>query len=311
MSRPAPGLRTVRSSPWFSRARIVAILFLVSITSLSAQSKPARIVSLIPAVTEMLFAIGAGDQVVGVSTFDTFPKEATSRTRVGGLFDPNFEAILTLRPDLAIVYGSQEELINRLGRANIPIFSYRHAGLADITGTIRALGKRVGHVTQADALAARIESDLQAIRKSVEGRPRLRTLLVFGREEASMRGLYVSGGIGFLHDMLELAGGTNVMADVKREGLQLSLEQLLTRAPDVVIELRVTERWSPEREAREKAAWQSVSIPAVRGGRVHMMPDEFLTVPGPRVAAAVRAIAATLSAGSKDRQLTPRRGTRR
>jgi len=273
---------------------VLAMLVVSLAATLAAQTKPTRIVSLIPAVTEILFAIGAGDQVVGVSTFDTFPKEATTRQRVGGLFDPNFEAILTLRPDLAIVYGSQEELIGRLTRTNIPMFSYRHAGLSDITATIRALGQRTGHTSAAEVLARQIEHDLAAIRASVAGRPRPRTLIVFGREEASMRGLYVSGGIGFLHDMLDVAGGTNVMADVKREGLQLSLEQLLARAPDVVIELRVTERWSPERQARERAAWQSVSIPAARAGRVHLLPDEFLTVPGPRVAAAVKVIAGAL-----------------
>jgi iron complex transport system substrate-binding protein len=273
---------------------LLAAAFVTTLATLSAQTKPARIVSLIPAVTEMLFAIGAGDQVVGVSTFDTYPKEATTRPRVGGLFDPNFEAILSLRPDLVIAYGSQEELIGRLGRASIPVYSYRHAGLADITATIRAVGKRSGHSSEADALAAQVEKDLEAVRKSVAGKPRPRTLMVFGREEASMRGLYVSGGIGFLHDMLEAAGGTNVMSDVKREGLQISLEQLLARAPDVVLELRITERWSAERQAREEAAWRSVSVPAVRAGRVHFLPDEALTIPGPRVAAAVRTIAEVL-----------------
>jgi iron complex transport system substrate-binding protein len=278
----------------FSRARIIALAVFAASAALSAQPKPARIVSLIPAVTEMLFAIGAGEQVVGVSTFDTFPKEATTRPRVGGLFDPNFEAILTLRPDLVIVYGSQEELIRRLGRASIPIYSYRHAGLADITDTLRAVGKRTGHSLRADALAAQIESDLDAVRKSVAGKARPRTLMVFGREEASMRGLYVNGGVGFLHDMLEAAGGTNVMADVKREGLQMSLEQLLARAPDVVLEVRVTEAWPAERQAREEAAWKAVSIPAVRAGRVHFLPDEALTIPGPRVAASVKALADVL-----------------
>ena len=261
---------------------------------IAAQAQPARIVSLIPAVTEMLFAIGAGDRVVGVSTFDTYPKEATTRPRVGGLFDPNFEAILKLRPDLVVTYGSQEELYTRLGRASIPTFPYRHAGLSDITTTLRAVGQRTGFADRANQLAAQIEKDLQDVRKSVAGRSRPRTLMVFAREEASLRGLYVSGGVGFLHDMLEAAGGINVMADIKREGLQLSLEQLLARKPDLVLEMRVTERWSPERQAREEAAWRTVSIPAVRAGRVHFLPDEMLTIPGPRVAAAVKAIAAAL-----------------
>ena len=272
----------------------VALAVATITVALTAQAQPSRIVSLIPAVTEMLFAIGAGDRVVGVSTFDTYPKEATTRPRVGGLFDPNFEAILKLRPDLVVTYGSQEELNARLGRASIPVFPYRHAGLSDITSTLRAVGKRTGFADRADQLARQIEKDLQDVRKSVAGLPRPRTLMVFAREEASMRGLYVSGGVGFLHDMLEAAGGINVMADIKREGLQLSLEQLLARAPDVVLEMRVTERWSAGRQAREEAAWRTVSIPAVRNGRVHFLPDEMLTIPGPRVAEAVKAIAAAL-----------------
>lgn len=283
-----------------AQCRVRSAEFWVLVTSIcaaaavAAQAKPARIVSLIPAVTEMLFAIGAGDQVVGVSTFDTFPPEAATRTKAGGLFDPNFEAILTLRPDLVIVYGSQDELIGRLDRVKIPMFSYRHAGLADITGIIRALGARVGRAAPAEALATQIERELDAVRQSVAGRPRPRTLLVFGREEGSMRGLYVSGGVGFLHEMLEVAGGVNVMADVKREGLQLPLEQLLARAPDVVIELRASERWTPDRQTREAAVWRSVSIPAVRANRIHFLGDDSLTIPGPRVTAAVRLIAAAL-----------------
>jgi len=163
-----------------------------------------------------------------------------------------------------------------------------------VTSTLREVGKRAGLPDRANALADQIERDLANVRKSVTGLPRPRTLMVFAREEASMRGLYVSGGTGFLHDMLEAAGGVNVMADVKREGLQLSLEQLLARAPDVVLEMRVTERWAADRQVREEAAWRTVSIPAVRAGRVHFLPDESLTIPGPRVAAAVKAIANVL-----------------
>lgn len=276
-----------------SRSRTVAALMLLAITlvaALSAQTKPVRIVSLIPAVTEMLFAIGAGPQVVGVSTFDTFPKEAATRTKVGGLFDPNFEAILTLRPDLAIVYGSQEELIGRLDRVRVPMFRYRHGGLADITRTIRDLGERSGHAGEANRLSDEIDGQIRDVRLRARGNARPKTLLVFGREEGSMRGLYVSGGVGFLHDMLEAAGGVNVMADVKREGLQLSLEQLLSRAPEVVVELRASEGWSAERLAREAATWQAVSVPAARNGRIRFLTDDSLTIPGPRVGKAVQTI---------------------
>ncbi len=268
----------------------LVLLSITVVAALSAQTKPTRIVSLIPAVTEMLFAIGAGPQVVGVSTFDTFPEEATTRTKVGGLFDPNFEAILTLRPDLAIVYGSQEELIERLERVRIPMFRYRHGGLTDITRTIRDLGQRTGQTSEADRLANQIDAQIRTIRTRASGVSQPRTLLVFGREEASMRGLYVSGGVGFLHDMLEAAGGVNVMADVKREGLQLSLEQLLSRAPEVVIELRASVGWSADRRAREAAVWTAVGVPAARNGRVRFLQGDAMTIPGPRVGWAVQAL---------------------
>lgn len=255
-----------------------------------AQTPPQRIVSLIPAVTEILFAIGAGPQVVGVSSFDTYPPEAVTRPKVGGLFDPNFERILSLRPDLVITYGSQDELTRRLAATNIPSFAYRHGGLADITSTIRSLGQRTGHSTEAEALARTIEAGLAEVRQRAAGRPRPRTLLVFGREDGSLRGLFVSGGVGFLHDLLELAGGHNVMADVPREGLQLSLEQLLVRAPDVVIELRGDD-WTAERRTRERAVWTAARIPASTTGRIHIINDSSLVIPGPRVVHAARTIA--------------------
>jgi iron complex transport system substrate-binding protein len=106
-----------------------------------------------------------------------------------------------------------------------------------------------------------------------------------------MRGLFVSGGIGFLHDLVTLAGGDNVMSDVQREGLQLSLEQLLTRAPEVVIELRGGEGWSGERMTRERQTWQRAQIPASRAGRVHIVTDQSLVIPGPRVANAAKVLA--------------------
>lgn len=257
----------------------------------AAQAVPKRIVSLIPAVTEMLFAIGAGEQVVGVSSFDTFPPEATTRPAVGGLFDPNYETILSLRPDLVITYGSQDELVRRLDATRIPHYSYRHGGLAQITSTIRDLGRVTGHVDQAERVAAGIEAELDEVRRAARGRSSPRVLLVFGREDGSLRGLFVSGGVGFLNDLVVAAGGQNVMADVQREGLQLSAEQLLVRAPEVVIELRGGAEWSDERRARELAVWKTARIPAARSGRVSILTDESLVIPGPRVVTAAKAIA--------------------
>jgi iron complex transport system substrate-binding protein len=259
------------------------------------QAPPHRIISLIPSVTEMLFAIGAGPSVVGVSSFDHFPPEAERRAKVGGLVDPDFERILSLRPDLVVVYGTQSELIDRLRRAGLPMFNYQHAGLADITQTIRQIGDRVGRGDAARTLAGDIERRIASVRAVTRTLPRPKTLLVFEREPGTLRGIYGSGGVGFLHDMLEAAGGTNLMADVPRQSVQITTELAMSRAPDVIIEIHSGAEWTPARAARERDVWRALpSIPAVRTGRVYVLADERLSIPGPRVADAVQTLARIL-----------------
>jgi iron complex transport system substrate-binding protein len=261
------------------------------------ESTTHRIISLVPAATEMLFAMGAGPSVVAVSSFDRFPAEVASLPSVGALIDPDFERILTLRPTLVVVYESQEDLIARLERASIAMYRYRHAvedGLADIPRTLRRLGARVGHAQAADAVASGIERDLADVRARVAGRARPATAIVFGREPGALRGIYVSGGVGFLHDLLETSGGRDVFDDVQRESLQASAEVMLARSPEVIIELR-TWATAPGRIDAERAVWNRLgALPAVRNNRVHILTDPALAIPGPRIAQAARAFMAVL-----------------
>jgi iron complex transport system substrate-binding protein len=245
-----------------------------------------RIISLVPAATEMLFAVGAGPRVVGVSSYDSYPPEVKTRPSVGALIDPNVERILSLKPDLVVIYATQIDLKQQLSRAGIAVFEYRHAGLADVTQTIRAIGERTGDTPQADDVASRIERDLDGIRAKVRGLRKPRTLIVFGREPRSLRGLYASGGIGFLSDMLETAGGTNVFADIRLQAVQASSEQVLAARPDVILETRSS---SPALLAGDRPAeldaWKTLaSVPAVRSGRIFFLFDDRIVVPGPRVA---------------------------
>jgi iron complex transport system substrate-binding protein len=186
--------------------------------------------------------------------------------------------------------------MTRLGRAGIQTFRYQHAGLADITATIRTLGDRIQRADEARAVADRIERDLEATRRAVAGKPRVRAAILFGREPGTLRNVYASGGVGFLNDMLAVAGGTNVFADVKRQSLQATSEVLLARAPEVIIEVHgMGETWTPERLARERDVWKSLaSLPAVRSGRIHVMQDDRLVVPGPRIGEGARILAEVL-----------------
>lgn len=279
----------------------LGLLLLTATVHLGAQPEataPRRIISLVPAVTEMLFAMGAGPQVVAVSSFDQFPPAVEALPKVGALIDPDLERILSLRPDLVVVYASQTDLRTQLARASVPVYLYSHAGLADVTETIRALGARVGHGEPARRQAEAIEARLAAIRRLVAGRPRPRTLIVFGRESGALRGVYASGGVGFVHDMVEAAGGANVFEDIRRQAVQATTELILARRPEVVLELRA-EPLSADSRKRELAVWNGLSaLPAVRDGRVILLADERTIVPGPRVAEGTEAIARALHPGA-------------
>ncbi|HXH06466.1 MAG TPA: helical backbone metal receptor, partial [Vicinamibacterales bacterium] len=251
-------------------------------------------------------AIGAGPAVVGASSFDVLPPGVTGVARVGGLLDPDTERILALRPDLTIVYATQRDLIDRLRRAGLNVRPYRHGGLSEAIAEIRALGALVGRAREAEVLAAEIERRLSAVRRAVAGRPRPRVLVVFGRERGTLRTIYASGGRGFIHDLVETAGGRNVFADVPRENLQATTELVLAAAPEVILELRA-EPLAPDDAERERRVWSALAaVPAVRAGRIHSLAGRELVVPGPRLAEAAERFAAVLhpEAGTKNTEGT-------
>lgn len=261
----------------------------------SAQREAGRIISLVPALTEMAFAIGAGRAVVAVSSYDDFPPEVRSLPKVGALIDPDVERIIGLRPDLVLLYGSQADLMTQLSRASIPYFEYRHGGLADVTATIRALGARIGRRREAAEVADRIDGRLARLRERTAALEKPRTMLVFGRESGALRNIYASGGRGFLHDILAAAGGANVFADVGAESVEASSEMILTRAPEVIVEIRSVDIPEGPKRTADLAAWSRLaSLPAVRTGRIYLLTGRAIGVPGPRVAESAEQLAALL-----------------
>jgi len=264
-------------------------------SSALAQSAPHRVVSLVPATTEMLFAMGAGHVVVGVTSYDTYPPEVAKLPKLGGLLDPNVERLFALKPDLVVVYRTQAELKQQLDRAGIPMFPYVHRGLPDVMTTIRALGERVGFTAQANALADGMERKIGDIRSRVAGRPRPRTLLVFGRQQGTRQNIDASGGYGFLHDMLEAAGGDDVVGDIKRESVQMTTEMVLARAPEVIVEMHYSASLTPAQMETEKHVWDALgSVPAVRDHRVYLVVGDEYVVPGPRLVSATERLARLL-----------------
>jgi iron complex transport system substrate-binding protein len=256
---------------------------------------PHRIVSLVPATTEILFAIEAGDRLVGVGSYDRFPHEVSRLPRVGGLIDPDTERILALRPDLVVLYGTQVELKQRLDRVGVPSYPYELGTLWDIMKTIRSLGTRIGLSARANSLATTIEQSLAAVRNAVASKPRPKTLLVFGRDPGSLRNVNASGGYGFLADLLDIAGADNALGDIMQPSVQVSTEMILTRRPEAIVELRYGNGARSQDPSRDLAPWNALaSVPAVRNRRVFVLVGDEFVVPGPRVVTAAQRLAKTL-----------------
>ncbi len=268
-------------------------------TETGAERVSGRIVSLVPAVTEMLFAMGAGDRVVGVSDFDTYPPEVYERPRVGALINPNVEKIFELQPDLVITYGTQSSLAERLGVAGIRLYPFVHSSIPNVLAYIRRLGLEIGLAEEGSRLANDIDRALEAVRSEAsEARPRV--LLAHSRDIGTMGSFYSGGGQSFFDELITIAGGQNIFGDVEDDSIQPSLEEVFRRQPEVIIELLPSERGGEAETARRIEDWMALeSVPAVRDGRVYVLAADYLLLVGPRLHLAAQALADAIRAGSE------------
>lgn len=244
-----------------------------------------RIVSLSPSITETLFALGLGDRVVGVTRYCRWPPEAQQRTVVGGYLDPNYEAILALRPDLVILRGEKDEFVQGFRTLGLEVLAVRHQSVADILSAIEAIGRTCGAAAQADRLLADLRARLDRLRGKTAGLPRPRVLLVVERAlgVGTIQDAYVAGADGFLNDMLNLAGAQNACPKTAVGVPVVSAEGVMQMNPDVIVELMSPERAGGRSHAELLADWRPLAtVAAVRAGRLHVVDDEGILVPGPR-----------------------------
>jgi iron complex transport system substrate-binding protein len=239
---------------------------------------PRRIVSLVPGVTEILFAIGAQDALVGVTDFCDYPPEARRKARVGDMLAPNLETLVSLRPDLVVATrsGNREETFDQLKRLGLPVYLVDEPpGIADVLRLVGGLGQLTGRSEAAAAVAAGLERRITAVRERVAGRPHPRVLYVLWPEP-----LIVPGRGSLVSELIALAGGESVTADQGQGYPRMSLEAAVGRAPEVIILARHGAGTGPA--AREQ--WQRLeSLPAIRNGRLYAADGDLLHRYGPRV----------------------------
>ncbi len=253
---------------------------------------PRRIVCLAPNITETVFALGAGDRVVGVTDFCDYPPAARERTRIGGPVNPSIERITALRPDLVLAQMPNARVAAYCREQGVRFEALRMETVESVLGGIRRLGDLLGRREAARAVAARLEGELAAVRRAVGRRPRPRVLITLSRRAGSLSGLYTVGPGSFLDQLLEIAGGENIFADAGRPYPEAGKEAVQRRAPEIIIETLPGMRLTPQLRQALLRDWRMLSsLPAVKEGRIFFVTDPAVQIPGPRVADTARRLA--------------------
>jgi iron complex transport system substrate-binding protein len=233
------------------------------------KSEPKRIVSLAPSITETLFAIGAGEKVVGVTDFCNYPEEARLKERVGGFINPNIEKILSLKPDIVFATkdGNDPQIVARLRKLKIPVYVSNPRDFDSILHSIIKISEIVGKAKEGRLLKEDIKRRQELILNKVRARKPKRVLFLYGIDPM------VSAGSGtFADNLIGLAGGVNVLADSPVAYPKTNLEEAIARKPEIVI--------VSEMEGRESNLKRLINVP---GWKIYRINGDLVNRPGPRI----------------------------
>lgn len=272
--------------------RALALAILAAATLSAA---PRRIISAAPSITEMLYALGAGDRVVGVTSFCHYPDEVREKTKVGSYLNPNMEAILSLRADLVVVLEEHGELRGQLERVGLNVMAIQHNDIAGIERSLIDLAKRLGDPPAGAREAAKVNEGLARIRERAAALPKRKTIFVIGRTPGTVQDLMVVGQGPFLNELIQAAGGTNLFADAIGYYPRIPREEIYAGAPEVIIDMgdmAVTDGVTEAHKRSVVELWERAfpKLPAVREKRVYAVAEDHFVVPGPRVVAAAEAL---------------------
>ena len=260
---------------------------------ISIPKQPSRIVSLSPSLTEILFAVGAGDRVKGVTSYCNYPEEATMREQVGGFSEKtiSIEKIVSLKPDLVFVDNSRHgSITENLERYGIPVVSTNASSIEDIFALINLIGRSTGNSEKSKAILDDMRRRIESVSKAVadialEKRPQ-----VFW--ETWDDPLMTAGPTTFISQLITLAGGRNIFSDVQESWPTVSHEELLHRNPDVLMSSDTHEDKFTIEQMRSRTGWSELN--AVKDNRVYLLDGDMVSRPGPRIVTALETIAVSL-----------------
>jgi iron complex transport system substrate-binding protein len=254
-------------------------------------STPTRIVSHVPSITEILFALGLGDKLVADSDFCDYPEAAKTKPKIGGYFTPNIEEIVAMGPDLALTDGYVPELITKLDSLGIPIAVINPKDIDSVLTDIELLGNVTGSQKEAKELTDDMKKRIDAVVNTVSGASRPRVFYVFDAEDTTKP--WTAGPGSFVDGLIGLAGGDNVAASASDPWIQFNMEELVNSNPDIILvdSHMGTAVISPE-ELRELPGWQDMT--AVKENLIYIIDGDLVNRSGPRIVLGLEGMAKIL-----------------
>lgn len=241
-----------------------------------------RVISFAPSITETLFALGVGDRVVGVTRYCNYPPQVKNLPKVGGYTDPNFEIMLSLKPDLVLTLNQHSTLSEFLQKNGIARKAVDNESFDAILKSFSVIGAMFGKTHQADSIVAAIRS---AISDTAQKKDRPRIFLCVGRDNpgaGSITKVYAAGPKSFYNTLIRYGGGVNAYSDSSFIYPSVSAEGIIRISPDIIIDLMNSASGLTPVKARDD--WRNLSmIPAVKNELVFCSSDDFMTIPGPRI----------------------------
>jgi len=259
------------------------------------------VISLVPSATEILFELGAGDRLIGVSDFCTHPSEALDLPRYGGFLNPSTERIISSGAEAIILVYTAQKLIQACRDTGMQVVTVKTNNLHDMDAAITALGELVDRQAEAATLGSRIHDEIEAVAASVPQGSSPSVVVIVDRAPDDLKRLFVAGPDSLLDDLLTRVGARNAFSDAPRMYPMVSLETILARRPDVIIDLRPLERGGAGSFEKAEGLWNESGILSPQGPieAVHVLEATDLTVYGPRLGQACRTLARAIHGGTR------------
>jgi iron complex transport system substrate-binding protein len=257
--------------------------------TVTVESAPERIVSLLPSNTEILFAVGAGEQVIGVTSFCNYPAEAATREQIGGITNQtiSIEAITALEPDLVVASGTQTDAIQTLTETGLVVIVLEPSTLADIYANIELVGRITAHSDQAAGLVADMQRRAEAVTSKVAAVPEAERPSIY--YEVWNEPLMTAGPNTFIGQLVTLAGGRLIFSDVAEDWPQVSAEVIIERDPAVILGPDSNSEILTGEQIAARPGWAQIA--AVQSGRIYLLDGDIVSRPGPRIVDALEAMA--------------------